>query len=142
MPFVEKRRLEPGLASGQRSSTHVPLQPKSTTNQNQPKSSGLPDLPPVKPSKLLSNLANIHANSKAVEEPVERTTSFSEAPITENRTRLPRQERDNRLALVETLTPGPQDHVPPVDDPHFSRLEPNSGIHLSCVLVVWLILPH
>ncbi|OJA13974.1 hypothetical protein AZE42_03602 [Rhizopogon vesiculosus] len=39
--------------------------------------------------------------------------------------------RDDRLAIVEQLEVGPIDHKPPPDDPHFERLEPNSGIRLS-----------
>lgn len=39
--------------------------------------------------------------------------------------------RDDRLAIVEQLEVGPVDHKPPLDDPHFQRLEPNSGIRLS-----------
>ncbi|KAG1829327.1 hypothetical protein EV424DRAFT_1316891 [Suillus variegatus] len=39
--------------------------------------------------------------------------------------------RDDRLAIIEQLKVGPVDHKPPLDDPHFQRLEPNSGIRLS-----------
>lgn len=39
--------------------------------------------------------------------------------------------RDDRLAIVEQLEVGPVDHKPPLDDPNFQRLEPNSGIRLS-----------
>jgi minichromosome maintenance protein 10 len=42
--------------------------------------------------------------------------------------------RDDRLAIVEQLEVGPVDHKPPLDDPNFQRLEPNSGIRLSLVL--------
>lgn len=41
--------------------------------------------------------------------------------------------RDDRLAIIEQLEVGPIDHKPPPDDPHFERLEPNSGIRLSYV---------
>lgn len=41
--------------------------------------------------------------------------------------------RDEDLALIEDLTLGPSEHRPPFDDPHFEKLEPNSGIRLSCV---------
>lgn len=41
------------------------------------------------------------------------------------------QARDDRLALIEELVPGPVEHTPPFDDPHFEKLEPNSGIRLS-----------
>lgn len=39
--------------------------------------------------------------------------------------------RDDRLAIIEQLEVGPVDHKPPLDDPHFERLEPNSGIRLT-----------
>jgi minichromosome maintenance protein 10 len=42
--------------------------------------------------------------------------------------------RDDRLAIIEQLEVGPVDHKPPLDDPHFERLEPNSGIRLTYVL--------
>jgi len=41
--------------------------------------------------------------------------------------------RDDRLAIIEQLEVGPIDHKPPPDNPHFERLEPNSGIRLSYV---------
>lgn len=42
--------------------------------------------------------------------------------------------RDDRLAIIEQLEVGPVDYKPPLDDPHFERLEPNSGIRLTYVL--------
>lgn len=48
------------------------------------------------------------------------------------------QNRDDRLAIIEQLEVGPIDHKPPHDDPHFGRLEPNSGIRLSYVLSLQL----
>lgn len=41
--------------------------------------------------------------------------------------------RDDNLALIEDIPLGPADHKPPFDDPHFEKLEPNSGIRLSYV---------
>jgi minichromosome maintenance protein 10 len=38
--------------------------------------------------------------------------------------------RDERLAIIEDLEPGPVEHTPPSDDPEFQQLEPNSGIRL------------
>lgn len=40
-------------------------------------------------------------------------------------------KRGEDLALIEDLTPGPYEHKPPFDDPHFQQFEPNSGIRLS-----------
>lgn len=42
-------------------------------------------------------------------------------------------KRDDRLALIEDLEMGPTDHKPPLDDPFFKQVEPNSGIRLLCV---------
>jgi minichromosome maintenance protein 10 len=39
--------------------------------------------------------------------------------------------RDDRLALIEDLEPGPYEHKAPFDDPHFQQLEPNSGIRMT-----------
>ncbi|KAH7927185.1 hypothetical protein BV22DRAFT_1007452 [Leucogyrophana mollusca] len=39
-------------------------------------------------------------------------------------------QRDDRLAIIEEMPIGPADHKPPLDDPLFERLEPNSGIRL------------
>jgi minichromosome maintenance protein 10 len=45
-------------------------------------------------------------------------------------------KRDDRLALIEELEPGPYEHKAPFDDPHFERLEPHSRICLKCVTVI------
>lgn len=42
-------------------------------------------------------------------------------------------KRNEDLSLVEDLDPGPYEHSAPFDDPHFEKLEPNSGIRLSYV---------
>ncbi|TBU51989.1 hypothetical protein BD310DRAFT_862590 [Dichomitus squalens] len=41
------------------------------------------------------------------------------------------------MTVIEDLPLGPAEHKPPFDDPHFERLEPNSGIRLSS-----RVLPH
>ncbi len=41
--------------------------------------------------------------------------------------------RDDNLTLIEELELGPYEHKSPFDDPLFERLEPHSGIRLSCV---------
>ncbi|KAG2039070.1 hypothetical protein BDR03DRAFT_991944 [Suillus americanus] len=64
---------------------------------------------------------SIASNPKMIEVPP--STSLSGSDIVPN--------RDDRLAIVEQLEVGPVDHKPPLDDPHFQRLEPNSGIRLS-----------
>ncbi|KAF8583408.1 hypothetical protein K439DRAFT_1412151 [Ramaria rubella] len=133
-PSPKKRKLESNHPSKNpnQQGRNNPLQlSKSNLKQQQAKPLGPPELPPLQPSKLLSNLASIHSHSKVATEAIERSIGFSEAPARQVQTQPLVPERDDRLALVEKLTPGPLDHPPPVDDPHFERLEPNSGIHLS-----------
>ncbi|KAJ7161007.1 hypothetical protein C8R46DRAFT_1106205 [Mycena filopes] len=93
------------------------------------------DFVPVKPaaSTLLSMLAS--SNRRPMDnvdtEPLVRSSAFTDTPALE----APPPEsstlrRDERLALIEDLEPGPTDCKAPFDDPHFEQLEPNSGIRL------------
>ncbi|KIJ47326.1 hypothetical protein M422DRAFT_45867 [Sphaerobolus stellatus SS14] len=114
------------------------LQPITSQNKaalvSKPNRPVLPEAPPPKPSNLLQNLARIHMKSTtATVEPVERSTGFTDAavPSQEPARKSSAPERDNRLALVERLEPGPLEHKPPVDDPEFQLLEPYSGIRLT-----------
>lgn len=92
---------------------------------------------PVAPSNVLSNLAAL--NGRPVDtstEAITRSNAFTERPQpppTNDHVDVLAPKRDARLALIEELEPGPYDHTPPHDDPEFQRLEPNSGITLSCV---------
>ncbi|KAI0718404.1 hypothetical protein C8T65DRAFT_763318 [Cerioporus squamosus] len=93
--------------------------------------------PPPSSSTVLQKLAQAHnQKSKATpQEVVTRSNSFSARPPPV----APPSEsdggnshaRDENLALVEDLPMGPAEHKPPFDDPHFEKLEPNSGIRLS-----------
>jgi len=85
------------------------------------------------PSKILDQLATM---SSAIEitpiAAVNRTKGFNETPHLEvDKPSGP--IRDERLALIEDLEPGPYDHKPPSDDPTFDKLEPHSGINLLSV---------
>jgi minichromosome maintenance protein 10 len=76
------------------------------------------------PSKLLTKLAkmnNINVDP-TVMEPLPRSTGFTEKP-----------QRDDRLAVINDLEPGPYEHSPPFDDPKFDKLEPHSGMNLMSV---------
>lgn len=88
------------------------------------------------PSKLLAKLASLRARDTASEEEISRSTSFKDLPAV-----VPPYngglKRDGRLNLVEELEVGPVNHTAPFDDPNFERLEPNSGIKLSCVLLLF-----
>ncbi|KAF9235911.1 hypothetical protein BU15DRAFT_77517 [Melanogaster broomeanus] len=109
------------------------------------------------PSNVLDKLSVLHARStnKSGSAPIIRSSNLAEKPkpnpsephVTSAPVPIPQQreyevsvassfpaavpQRDDRLALVEELQSGPADHKPPLDDPLFERLEPNSGIHLS-----------
>ncbi|KAA1474170.1 hypothetical protein DENSPDRAFT_803680 [Dentipellis sp. KUC8613] len=90
--------------------------------------------PKPAPSNVLANLSKFSSGprpSERVEEP-ERSTSFTAKPVTmEAPPVVHAAARDDRLALIEELEPGPYDHKAPFDDPLFERLEPHSGIYLS-----------
>lgn len=82
---------------------------------------------PETPS-LLSQLKSLDEHRKhEKKEIVPRSEGFSEKPVP---TVVAGSRRDECLAIVEELTPGPAEHKPPPDDPNFEKLEPNSGIRL------------
>ncbi|KAF9074419.1 hypothetical protein BDP27DRAFT_1258970 [Rhodocollybia butyracea] len=89
----------------------------------------------VAPSKLVQKLSKLHS----VEEDgsrinVQRTSSFTDKPAEI----IPGvSKRDENLAIIESLELGPAEHKSPFDDPHFERVEPNSGTRLKS-----RILPH
>ena len=91
----------------------------------------------IAPSNVINRLATLGRAGDVEEEdrPSVRTTGFSEqaaAPQAALEERLA-HKRDERLALIEDLQPGPYEHTPPHDDPAFEKLEPHSGINLTCV---------
>ena len=90
------------------------------------------------PSKLLSNLARMNSINvdPTTTEPPPRSTGFTEKP---KEVELD-SKRDDRLALIDDLEPGPYEHNPPFDDPKFDKLEPNSGIYLMSVYISILFL--
>lgn len=68
---------------------------------------------------------------------IERLASFNESvaePTGSQTTGGYGHKRDERLALVEDLKPGPYQHKDIPDDPNFDKFEPHSSIQLSCVL--------
>ncbi|KAI0674033.1 hypothetical protein C8Q78DRAFT_1067200 [Trametes maxima] len=92
--------------------------------------------PPPAPSTLLQKLAQAHKakDQTPLLDTVVRSTAFTAAPATivsPDPDNTDGCGRDENLALVEELSLGPVDHKPPFDDPHFEKLEPNSGIRLS-----------
>ncbi|KAF8064025.1 hypothetical protein FPV67DRAFT_1671778 [Lyophyllum atratum] len=92
-------------------------------------------------SNLLNNLARLNHKQQDSDRtvPIVRSSGFTDKPPPPARQEdeddvfgeSSAPKRDDRLALIEELEPGPVDHIPPVDDPNFEKLEPNSGIRLS-----------
>ncbi|KAF8181067.1 hypothetical protein BJ912DRAFT_1044739 [Pholiota molesta] len=90
---------------------------------------------------FLNKLATINRTADpadGVEQP-SRSTGFTEKPreIQPPAEEKLAQKRDERLALIDSLEPGPYEYAPPYDDPDFARLEPHSGINL-----ISRIIPH
>ena len=85
------------------------------------------------PSTVLLKLADAHRkhNAQPEESTVSRTTAFSDAPAVAPSGTTTAPERDDRLALIEDIPMGSAEHTAPFDDPHFEKLEPNSGIRLA-----------
>ncbi|KAF8824553.1 hypothetical protein HHX47_DHR8000022 [Lentinula edodes] len=85
------------------------------------------------PSKLVQRLSKLHSDEDdASSKSVRRTSSFADKPPEPGSSK-----RDENLAIIESLELGPTEHKPPFDDPHFERVEPDSGIRLKS-----RILPH
>ncbi|OBZ78039.1 hypothetical protein A0H81_01842 [Grifola frondosa] len=115
--------------------------PKTATSTAPP--SAQPFVQPLPPSTVVQKLASAHANKSgnSFMPIVARSSGFMEkaAPLGGEQDDTYAQEsgdirappRDDRLALVEDVVLGPTEHKAPFDDPHFEKLEPNSGIRLS-----------
>lgn len=58
-----------------------------------------------------------------------RSSSFDQRPVRHT-------ERNERLELLEKLERGPVQFHPPIDDPNFERLEPNSHTKLRYVFLL------
>lgn len=99
------------------------------------------------PSKLVSKLSVVkHGDPTSPVKKSSRSTDFKTktvlapksepsevdvfgTPISSSSTQA--LKRDHDLTVIEDLSVGPIEHKPPFDDPHFERLEPNSGIRLT-----------
>ncbi|KAK7056189.1 hypothetical protein VNI00_002741 [Paramarasmius palmivorus] len=121
--------------------SHIARQPhaKTVAARTNPDSASLTEPPiPVKPvaSNLLEKLAGLRDKSQEERPPRHnRTNGFTERPPEQDMP-IPDNpctgtKRDDRLAIIEDLQPGPVEHTPSFDDPNFDALEPNSGIRLS-----------
>ena len=119
-------RGKSGASSATSSSTpHPPLHATETQSRK------------PAPSTVLEKLAKVHTQKDAqpAKNVVARSTAFTQPAVvdTPRETAQDVPARDDRLAIIEDLEPGPADHKPPFDDPRFEKLEPNSGIRLSYV---------
>ncbi|KAF5343126.1 hypothetical protein D9758_015215 [Tetrapyrgos nigripes] len=86
------------------------------------------------PSKLLNRIASMdHASQNDAQvHQAARTSAFTERPhVWDASPAGSSSKRNEDLTITENIPLGPADHKPPFDDPHFERLEPNSGIRLS-----------
>lgn len=117
-----------------------PPPPNKTVNTRHAPNGAEPSIQPGA-STVLSKLASFTSASTddATKHGVIRSVGFTEKaapPPTRdaNDAVITGNKRDDDLALVEDLEPGPYDHAAPFDDLHFQKLEPNSGIRLSYVL--------
>ncbi|KAH9855590.1 hypothetical protein C2E23DRAFT_874672 [Lenzites betulinus] len=93
--------------------------------------------PPPAPSTVLQKLAKVRRakDGDPASESIVRSTDFTAKPaditVSSDKDGSYGHARDEDLTLIEELTLGPSEHKPPFDDPHFDRLEPNSGIRLT-----------
>ncbi|KAG6902634.1 hypothetical protein C0995_013759 [Termitomyces sp. Mi166 len=142
-PITEKRKVshrplhatQPGQSSARHDySSRAAASTTSSTKSVKPQFTK----PPA--SNLLKNLAkaNCVQQDSGKDVAITRSSGFEERPPTPVRNndedtsgQYSAPQRDDRLALIEELEPGPIDYIPPADDPDFDKLEPNSGIRLS-----------
>jgi minichromosome maintenance protein 10 len=93
--------------------------------------------PKLAPSNVLNKLATLNhkVGDHGPGDRVTRSSGFAESPSNLVASAgamdvIPAVVRDEHLAIIEDLEPGPVEHTPPSDDPEFQHLEPNSGIRL------------
>ena len=96
--------------------------------------------PKLAPSTVLNKLATVihRPMDNEPRDRVTRSSDFAEPPSNllasnDDNGGNPALNRDDRLAIIEDLEPGPIEHTPPSDDPQFEQLEPNSAIRLRRV---------
>lgn len=86
--------------------------------------------------KELASMKRMNDPSDSVE-PTARSMGFTETPKEINRSVQVEHlahKRDERLALIEDLEPGPYEHNAPTNDPLFKTVEPHSNINLTFVI--------
>ncbi|KAI0032849.1 hypothetical protein K488DRAFT_85447 [Vararia minispora EC-137] len=118
-------------------SAPIILKPSKQHSPRHSHSFSAPSAAKPKPSTLLSKLSDLKNKPQKQVESYEdsRTDSFlskakpCKGEVGADIVRTPL--RDDRLAIIADLRPGPYDHKAPADDHLFQRLEPHSGIYLS-----------
>ncbi|KAH9477114.1 DNA replication licensing factor mcm10 [Psilocybe cubensis] len=84
------------------------------------------------PSNIINKLASITQKGDGEDAPEAhpRSAAFTDRPVKPSPVdhEIHGHKRDERLALIENIEPGPYQHTPPTDDPNFEKLEPHSGI--------------
>jgi len=91
------------------------------------------------PSNFIKRLASIKRTSDPADsvEPTSRSMGFTEIPKEIDQSVQVEHlahKRDERLALIEDLEPGPYEHNAPTNDPLFKTVEPHSNINLMFVI--------
>ena len=161
----KKRRLEHTAGQGRKphaagcSSTSERPRAAHDSARSVGKPPSVPQHAKPAPSNVLGKLATLRAGPTPLSEPalVTRSSDLAEKPkpkipepcaqlhaLQERGFEAPiastslacAPQRDENLAIVEDLQMGPADHKPPLDDPLFERLEPNSSIHLLYVALL------
>lgn len=137
LSLLEKRKVahvKPSVAQNSAASRASSSNSSNLKNKAQAKKEHLP-LARAAPSALVAKLASLSKTATAGPD-IPRSSGFTETakpppPFVDDDVQAPL--RDERLALIEDVPLGPVDYTPQSDDPDFERLEPNSGIRLSCV---------
>ncbi|KDQ20112.1 hypothetical protein BOTBODRAFT_51459 [Botryobasidium botryosum FD-172 SS1] len=141
-PSPKRRRIDPGVAPKARGSNGAPAASLATSakvhqaakaNPSSKKPAFQPP-PPPRASNVVAALAAVQpsATSSATKVEITRSAAFTQAPAPSVPAFTPSSAptRDDTLALIENLEPGPVDHKPPPYDPMFETFEPNSRINL------------
>jgi minichromosome maintenance protein 10 len=144
--IIEKKRKTLQRTQSSPQLTSARQQPSKTSigvGRAQSKKNLTPAYTTPAASTLVSKLASLNNEgelSRSNSFEISRSSSFTEQPRAWS-SAISDLSRDDHLAVIENLEVGPIECSAPIDDPTFERLEPNSGIRLSCVLFrIFLIL--
>ncbi|KAF9268986.1 hypothetical protein L218DRAFT_412793 [Marasmius fiardii PR-910] len=135
-PSPRKRRKTEHPQQPRIASSSYTQRPKPTTPDKKPPENDTPAFQKPTASSFLSKLAKFRTQENEEEvassSRASRTTAFTDdsRPQLDSSSSSSAVQRDDRLALVEGMEPGPVEHAPSFDDPLFERIEPNSGIRL------------